>query len=75
MNFEIKHIMISMNLRDYLEDCIGDFPEHIETAGKTPSTKALMKLSHHSPLLDYLPMAYLFILRSQGYKRDCTMLL
>ena len=44
MNLEIKGKAIIMEMKEYLEDCIQDFPEKIDTAAKTPSTKTLQKL-------------------------------
>ena len=51
INFTIKDLAIHMEMEDYLKDCIQDFPEEINMAAKTPSTKSLMKTYNDSPLL------------------------
>ena len=52
MNFEIKNNTVVMEMVEYLEDCIRDFPENIDIAAKTPSTKGLMEVDDNSPPLD-----------------------
>ena len=53
MNFEIKGKAVIMEMKEYLEDCIQDFPEKIDTAAKTPLTKTLTKINHGSLTLDH----------------------
>ena len=52
MNFTLKNKMVHMEMEDYLKDCIDDFPEAINVAAKTPSTKNLMKISEDLCSLD-----------------------
>ena len=52
MNFEVKYGIVYMEMEDYLKYCIQDFPEEVNVAAKTPSTKTLMKISEGSQQLD-----------------------
>ena len=52
IDFTLKNRMVYMEMEDYLKDCIDDFPEAINVAAKTPSTKNLMKISEDLCPLD-----------------------
>ena len=52
MNLEIKNEKVHMEMKEYLIDCIYNFPENISTTAKTLATKSLTKINKNSKILD-----------------------
>ena len=48
MELEIKNKQVHMNMKEYLKDCINDFPEDISVAAKTPAIISLMKVNENT---------------------------
>ena len=52
MDLEIRNKWVHMHMKDYLLDCIEDFPEEIPSAAKTLATKSLMRECKESDSID-----------------------
>ena len=44
MQLEIPDKKVNMQMKEYLQDCIEDFPEEITSSAKTPATKLSTKV-------------------------------